>query len=123
MNEQKQKEQEISPQTFNMAILDFLVNYATDFWNVNEIAGKAGITSQNNTRIKHSMQFFANKKFVIKLSELDPDDQKETKRKSVKNIISESYKITQLGKDTYKKIMDSCLDSVGLRLLSFKKIE
>ncbi|MCV0411390.1 hypothetical protein [Nitrosarchaeum sp.] len=120
---EQEKDQEISPQTLNMFLLDFLNKHSVDYWNINEITGKAGITSNNYARVKRSLQYFDNQKLVQKFSVLTPDIQKKTKLESVKSITLESYQITQLGKDTYKKIMDSCLDSVSLRLLSIKKIE
>ncbi len=120
---QEYNNEQIIPEQFNMILLEFLVNNPLDFWNINEISGKASPKTLNNTRVKKSIIYFANKNFVSKFLDLSSDQQKKHKRDSSKDIISESYQITERGKEIYEKISESCLDPVGQRLLSFKKIE
>lgn len=118
MANQEQLDEQIIPEKFNMILLEFLVKNPLDFWNVNEISRKASNRGLNNTRVKKSVTYFANKNFVSIFSELLPDQQKKFKRERVKEITSESYQITEHGIDIYEKITKSCLDPIGQRLLS-----
>jgi len=49
MTQQEHYEEQIIPEQFNMILLEFLVNNPLDFWNVNEITGKAPITTAKTT--------------------------------------------------------------------------
>jgi len=117
MSQQEHLDEQIKPEKFNMILLEFLIKNPLDFWNVNEISHKAANKTLRNTRVKKSIIFFANKKFVSVFSEFSHDEQKKFKRDRVKEITSESYQITQNGIDIYEKITKSCLDPVGQKLL------
>ncbi len=118
MSELKNFDEQIKPEKFNMILLEYLIKNPLDFWNVNEISGKAANKTLNNTRVKKSITYFANKNFVTIFSKLSFEDQKKIKRDRVKEITSESYQINKEGIDIYEKITQSCLDPVGQRLLN-----
>ncbi len=123
MAQEENNDEQIKPEQFNMILLEFLVKNPIDYWNVNEIKETAGSKTLNYNRVKNSIIFFSNRKFVSAFSDLPPEQQKKHKRERSKPITSESYQINEYGKEIYKKIIESCLDPVGQRLLSFKKIE
>lgn len=118
MAQQEHFDEQIRPEKFNMILLEFLIKNPEDFWNINEISQKAANKSLNNTRVKKSITYFANKNFVSIFSELSLEQQKKIRKERLKEITSESYKITEDGKEIHKKITQSCLDPVGQRLLS-----
>ena len=118
MAQEEHFDEQIKPEKFNMILLEFLIKNPLDFWNVNEISRKAAKKGLNNTRVKKSITYFANKNFVSIFSEIPLDDQKKIKRDRVKEITSESYQINQEGIKIFEKINQSCLDPVGQKLLS-----
>jgi|APSaa5957512535_1039671.scaffolds.fasta_scaffold07363_5 hypothetical protein len=118
MAQEEHIDEQIKPEKFNMILLEYLIKNPLDFWNVNEISGKAANKTLNNSRVKKSIIYFANKNFVTGFSKLSFEDQKKIKRDRVKEITSESYQITKDGIDIYEKITQSCLDPVGQRLLN-----
>jgi len=108
---------QIKPEKFNMILLEFMIKNPRDFWNVNEISRKSANKTLNNTRVKSSIIYFLNKKFISLFSEISIEEQRKIKRDSVKEITSESYKITKEGIEIYEKINQSCLDPIGQKLL------
>lgn len=123
MTEQEKNDQQIKPEQFNMILLEFLINNPRTYWNINEIKEKASTKTLNYNRVKKSIYYFANKNFISKFLDLSLEEQKKEAQISSKEITLESYKINEHGKATYDKIMKSCLDPVGSRLLSFEKID
>lgn len=117
MSTQDNPDEQIKPEKLSMILLEFLIKNPLDFWNTNEISRMASKKSLNNTRVKESISYFAKRNFVLQFSELSFDEQKKIKRDRVKEIISESYQITQEGIDVYAKINESCMDPVSQRLL------
>lgn len=122
MVQQEGEVEQIKPEQFNMILLGFLVNNP-QYWNTTEISRDASEKTLNHTRAKKSIIYFANKQFVKKFSDLPASEQQIEKRKLVRNITTDSYKITSTGEEVFRKIMTSCLDPVSQRLLSLKKIE
>ena len=114
MDDQEHFDEQIKTENFNMILLTFLKDKYLDFWNVNEISEKAANKTLNNTRVKKSITYFANRRFVAVFSKVPFEEQKKIRTKSVKEITSESYQITKEGIEIYEKITDKCLDSVSL---------
>ena len=102
MSTQDNPDEQIKPEKLSMILLEFLIKNPLDFWNTNEISRMASKKSLNNTRVKESISYFAKRNFVLQFSELSFDEQKKIKRDRVKEIISESYQITQEGIDVFQ---------------------
>ena len=118
MAHQEQSEEQITPDRLNMILLEFLFKNPQDFWNINEISQKSANKTLKNSRVKKSINYFKNKKFVVTFAEFPADQQKKIRKERIKDITSESYQITQYGKDIYEKIVKSCLDPITQSLLS-----
>lgn len=122
MNQNDSNDEQLKPEQFNMKLLQFLIENPS-YWNINQITQKASKKTLNYNRVKKSIIYFTHKKFVKRFSDLPINEQQIERNKANREISDDSYKINIDGEDVFKKIMTSCLDLDGQRLLSLRKIE
>ncbi len=114
---------QLKPEHLNMIVLDYLVKNPRDFYNSNEIKEKAASTRKKTLhggKVGKALNYFLKKGYIQEFSTVDNLSQKEAKKR--KEIRSDSYQITDAGKEVYDKIKNSCLDPVGQIMLGSEKL-
>ncbi|MDC0150409.1 hypothetical protein OAI88_01585 [Nitrosopumilus sp.] len=124
---------QIKSEQHNLMILEFFKNQKTSFWNKNEVTHQAGgsistdggfskslTKTLNFNRVSKTIDYFYKKDMLIKFLDLEYSEQKQEKRNSIKEISSNSYRITTEGEKIYLKITSSCLEPEQKYLLGLK---
>lgn len=103
--------------TYRLKILQKLNKHDGQFLTNNDIGKSVG----NTSRVSEITELFYNKKLVSKYSEQTPAQLERYKKDHIYEVRNEGYKITDKGKETYKKISENCFDPLERLIISKNK--